>query len=387
MLFKYSKFILVLMSAFFIKYSNAQSGVASDSLSFGGPSSDKTVPVEHQYIYHSALKDNDSVGQSEVPAALNHNLNLMGKKSTITADTLKHTTTPAFNGIHKDSIPSQSNSNIKSIDQLNKRIINDSIAILQLYKQLKKKVKEDSISQANAIQRLYKLNRKLTTEDSIVKVESAKALKDIRKRLGTTSIIKPCISFEVGELFSTFKFIDNTNAVQPNFTHNIAACFNLGYCYAIKTGHYGNQNGLFIQANVGIRKGGAAMVYEGLDINWVTQYANASVGLGYLYNKWRLKPYFSASPYLGYLLKANQTIGFANYDLKSSSILNSTDLGLIFSTGVKLILTNFISLYTDYKYILGVHNIENKTGKESYNRGFSFNLGIAITIDKSAKHQ
>ena len=384
MFFQYSKFIFLLMSVFFIKYSSAQSGVASDSLSFGGSSSDKIAPVDHQYIYHTPLKKEDSLAKYELPVMINHHL--VEKKSTVT-DTLKHTATTYSIGIQKDSIPSQSNGNPKSFEQLNKRIINDSIVIQQLYKQLKKKVKEDSIAQANAIQRLYKLNRKMTTGDSIVKVESAKAVKDIRKRLGSTSIIKPCITLDVGELLSTFKFTDKTNVVQPVFTHNVAACFNFGYCYALKTGHYGNQNGLFIQANVGMRKGGAATVYEGLDVNWVTQYANASIGLGYLYNKWRLKPYFSASPYFGYLLKANETIGITNYDLKSSSIMNSTDIGLIFSTGVKFVLTNFISLYTDYKYILGVHNVENTTGKESYNRGFSFNLGIAITIDKSAKHQ
>ena len=87
----------------------------------------------------------------------------------------------------------------------------------------------------------------------------------------------------------------------------------------------------------------------------------------------------------GYLLKANQTIGVVNYDLKANNTMKSTDLGLIFSTGIKLALTNYISIFTDYKYILGEHNLENATGKESYNRGFSFSLGVAIIIEKQTR--
>lgn len=188
-------------------------------------------------------------------------------------------------------------------------------------------------------------------------------------------ITQSAITFDVGEVFSTFKFIDDQGN-KTNFTNNITGCFSLGYQYI-------NKNGLFILTNIGMRKAGASIVYDGLNVNWTIQYALANIGLGYMLNKRRFKPYFSASPYFGYMLKGNQIIGIDNLDIREQKSMKTTDFGLYFSPGFKIALSSYVACTAQYNYILGLQNLETSTGgKQSYNRGFSFNLGIAITIEK-----
>ncbi|MDP1746869.1 MAG: outer membrane beta-barrel protein [Bacteroidota bacterium] len=181
-------------------------------------------------------------------------------------------------------------------------------------------------------------------------------------------------TFDAGQVFSTFKFTDANGVQEKNFSNNISGCFSLGYQYE----HF---NGLFIHANLGMRKAGASIIFDETNVNWNIQYADASLGVGYMLNKWRLKPYFSVSPYFGYMLKANQTIGPDTYDIMQNKSIKTTDYGLFCSPGLKMALSNIISFYAEYKYILGLQNLE-KSDQKSYNRGFSINLGISVAIIK-----
>lgn len=182
------------------------------------------------------------------------------------------------------------------------------------------------------------------------------------------------VTFDAGQVFSTFKFTDAQGEPEKDFSNNIAGCFSIGYQYV-------QNNGLFFRANIGMRKAGASMIYNETNVIWNLQYADANLGLGYMLNKWRLKPYFSVSPYFGYMLKANQTIGPDTYNIMQNKSIKTTDYGLFFSPGIKIALSNIISFYAEYKYILGLQNLE-KSDQKSYNRGFSINLGISVAIIK-----
>lgn len=182
------------------------------------------------------------------------------------------------------------------------------------------------------------------------------------------------VTFDAGQVFSTFKFTDTLGVQEKDLSNNISGCFSLGYQYVLN-------NGLFIRANAGMRKAGASMVVDETNINWNFQYADANMGLGYMFNKWRLKPYASVSPYFGYMLKASQTIGPDTYDIKQNKSIKTTDYGLFFSPGFKLALSNLVSFYAEYKYILGLQNLE-KSEQKSFNRGFSINLGVSVAIIK-----
>jgi hypothetical protein len=183
------------------------------------------------------------------------------------------------------------------------------------------------------------------------------------------------VTFDAGQVFSTYKYTDSQGNTEKDLTSNITGCFSLGYQYV-------KYNGLFIRTNMGMRKAGASMTVDEMNISWNVQYADANIGLGYMFNKWRLKPYFSASPYFAYMLRANQTIGPDNYDILKNKSLKTTDYGLFLSPGFKIALSNYISFYAEYKYILGLQNLENSSNQQSFNRGFSINLGVAVTIIK-----
>lgn len=180
------------------------------------------------------------------------------------------------------------------------------------------------------------------------------------------------VTFDAGQMFSTFKFVDAQGNQEKDLTSNITGCFSLGYQYV-------QNNGLFVRTNAGMRKAGASMVFDETNVKWNLQYADVSLGLGYVLNKWRLKPYISASPYFGYLLKAEQTIGPDNYDIKEKKLIKTSDFGVFISPGLKIAVSNLVSIYAEYKYILGLQNLETSDQK-SFNRGFSVNLGVAVTI-------
>jgi hypothetical protein len=187
------------------------------------------------------------------------------------------------------------------------------------------------------------------------------------------SISQSSITFDAGQVFSTYKFTDAQGVQEKDFTDNITGCFSLGYQFT-------TQGGLFIRSNVGMRKAGASNEYNGIPVSWNLQYADADVGVGYILNKWRLKPYVYAAPYFGYLLKANQTIGSNTYDILKNKSVKTSDYGVFLSPGLKITLSNYISCYVEYKYILGLNNTETATDQKSYNRGFSINLGVAVSL-------
>ncbi len=186
-------------------------------------------------------------------------------------------------------------------------------------------------------------------------------------------IAQSIITFDASQVFSTFKYIDSQGNKLKDLERNVTTATSVGY-------HYLLPNGLFIRVNTGTRKAGASFVYNETIVSWDVQYMDANVGLGYIHNKWKFKPYFSASPYFAYMLKANQTIGFDNYDIKKDKSVSTSDFGIFLSPGVRMALAKRISLYAEYKYILGLQDIEKSATETLFNRGFSFHLGLSLAI-------
>ncbi len=182
------------------------------------------------------------------------------------------------------------------------------------------------------------------------------------------------VTFDAGQVFSTYKYSDSLGD-EKSFSRNITGCFSIGYQYII-------DNGVFIRVNAGMRKGGASLIYNDLKVSWQVQYADANLGVGYMYSKWRIKPYFSVSPYYAMMLKAEQTIGQDNYDIKENKSMAASDFGLYLSPGCKVSLTNSVSCFFEYREIIGLQNLENTGGQKSYNRGSSINIGVSIALIK-----
>jgi hypothetical protein len=190
-------------------------------------------------------------------------------------------------------------------------------------------------------------------------------------------LAQSAVSLEMSQVFSTFKFVDSNGNTDKDYSPNIGNAFNLGYLHTLKSG-------LMFGGNIGLRKAGASKEVDGVNLIWNYQYAEAKLGIGYVLNIWRIKPYLLISPYYSDLLKATETIGGNSYDLKKDNAVSSSDFGLIASAGVRAKLSDFISMYSSYNQIYGMKNIEITPTQKTYNRGFSISLGIAFTITKSA---
>jgi len=186
------------------------------------------------------------------------------------------------------------------------------------------------------------------------------------------------LSIEAAQVFSTFKYIDSQGDVDNTYSYNVLGSYSLGYQNT-------KQNGFFIRANIGMRKAGANLVYNNSNYIWNMQYTDLKAGIGYQFNKWRIKPSVAVSPYYAFLLNANQTINDNNYDIKNNKSIKDSDFGVIIAPGLNVILSNYISIYAEYNYILGLQNIETADLEELYNRGFSLNFGVAFNITKIAK--
>ena len=72
-----------------------------------------------------------------------------------------------------------------------------------------------------------------------------------------------------------------------------------------------------------------------------------------------------------------------NYDVKKDKTIKNSDAGVLIVPGVKAFISDYISIYTEFSYLLGLQNLEAKTGQKLNNRGYFLTLGLAVTITKS----
>ena len=192
--------------------------------------------------------------------------------------------------------------------------------------------------------------------------------------LSCFAVAQSAITFDAGQNFSTYKYTDSQGEIK-DFTSGITGCFSLGYQYLAP-------GGLLIRSGLGMRRAGASLEYNKRNVEWNIQYADINVGVGYLLNKWRIKPYVAVSPYFAYMLQGVQTVGQTKYDIKKNETMSPVDFGVNFSPGVKVELSNTISFYAEYRQLLGLQNLEtgSASDQKTYNRGFSVNLGISVAI-------
>ncbi len=190
------------------------------------------------------------------------------------------------------------------------------------------------------------------------------------------SVAQKSMAFDAGQMFSTFSFKNDVGEKEKDFSNNITGCYSLSYQDSLL------MKGMFYRAGLSMRKAGASIIYKGMGINWNLQYVDANGGIGYMLSKNRFNPYLYIGPYFGYMIKGNQTIGTYASDIVKSKSMRTTDLGVFFSPGFKVTLSDYLSVYTEGKYMLGLKNIETSSGQKLYNRGFSINLGVAVTITK-----
>lgn len=198
----------------------------------------------------------------------------------------------------------------------------------------------------------------------------------------TAAMAQSSLTLDASQLYSTFQFKDGKGTVDESYLPVYTGAYSIGYRFA-------TDGGLLLRASIGMRKAGATMIYDDASYMWNLQYADGKLGFGYMFDLGRVKPYLTVSGYYAYLLKGTQTQNTVNYDLIKAGELQRTDFGALASPGVSISLSDYISVYSEFSYLMGLKNIETQQAEgattniqEGYNRAYSATLGVAFTITK-----
>jgi len=183
------------------------------------------------------------------------------------------------------------------------------------------------------------------------------------------------ITIDGSQTFSNFRFTDSQGKKDKNYSVVASGGYSLGYRMCKK--------GFFVRFNLGMRKAGATAAFDNGTISWNLQYCDLRLGAGYELDKWRIKPYVSAAPYLSFLLSANQSLNGLNYDIKRTKSIKNSDAGVLIIPGVRAMISDYFSIYTEFSYLIGLQNLETTSHQTWKNTGYLFTLGIAATLTKS----
>ena len=181
------------------------------------------------------------------------------------------------------------------------------------------------------------------------------------------------ITIEASQNITNFKFTNSLGEKVDGYQPKYSGGYALGYRYSM-------ENGLFFPVKIGMRKGGATYIYDNSNYSWELQYFEARLGLGYKYMFGKFGAHISTTGYYGNLLKANQTINNENFDIRESGHINKTDFGLFISPGANFEANEFISVFVDLNYMLGLANLETDDSQTSKNSLMGATLGLNFTI-------
>lgn len=195
--------------------------------------------------------------------------------------------------------------------------------------------------------------------------------------LGTSNSVsaQPGITVDASQLITNFKFTGSEGNIDDSYKPIFAGAYTVGFSYELEFG-------MFFNIGAGMRKAGATMVYDAANYQWGLQYAHVKLGIGYGYDLGILKPYLGVSGYYGYLLKAQQTVNNEDFDILDSESVKKDDYGMYFSPGIKFSVSDAISVYTEYSYLMGLNNIETEdSGQEAKIISHVITFGLAFTFE------
>lgn len=191
--------------------------------------------------------------------------------------------------------------------------------------------------------------------------------------LSVNSNAQSSITIDASQNMTNFIFEDSEGNQDENYNPAFSGAYSLGYRYTTDFGLFGG-------IKLGMRNAGASLVFNDTDHEWNLQYAETRLDIGYIYNFNRLGVFLTASPYLGYLLRASQTINNKRFDIIESEEIKTIDYGVFISPGVNYEVNDYISVYSQFSYMLGLENLETNDSQVSKNTLFGLSLGLAFNI-------
>ncbi len=185
------------------------------------------------------------------------------------------------------------------------------------------------------------------------------------------------LTIDASQLYSSFKFNDSQDVkIKGDYPGIYTSAYSVGYRNLL-------DNGIVIRSSVGMRNGGASLVYDEINYSWDLQYVDLQLGGGYAYSLGRISPYLVVNGYYGYLSKGYQILNNEDFNITESGILNRSDFGVIIISGVDFELSDFVSSYLEFNYLWGLNNVETDPGQTASNNALGLSLGLAFTITKS----
>ncbi len=169
---------------------------------------------------------------------------------------------------------------------------------------------------------------------------------------------------------ASYFILDSENEYKPVYS----GAYHFGYMYTLEMG-------MFFSVDIGMRKAGATMVYDAANYQWDLRYIQGRIGMGYVFDLGMVNPYLSVTGYYSNLLQANQRINNEDFDIMNNGSIETSDYGVYVSPGARIDASEFMSVYLEISYLMGLQNIEaGNTGQEAFNVANPFTLGLSFTI-------
>ncbi|OFX70397.1 MAG: hypothetical protein A2X12_08965 [Bacteroidetes bacterium GWE2_29_8] len=192
----------------------------------------------------------------------------------------------------------------------------------------------------------------------------------------TTANAQSSLTIEASQLYTSFKFTDTQGEKQnKEYSGILTGAYGIGYRFI-------TEKGIMLRAGIGMRKAGATMVYDDINYSWDLQYADVKLGGGYILKKERISPYFNVLGFYSYMLRGFQSLNNQEFNLTDSKSLNEMDLGVVFSPGVQFKLSDAVSSFLEFNYIMGLQNIEKDDEQKATNIAYGLTLGLSFSITK-----
>ncbi len=182
------------------------------------------------------------------------------------------------------------------------------------------------------------------------------------------------LTTEATPLYASFKFTDSEeNKSNKDYAGIFTGGYGIGYRLI-------TNGGFVLNADIGMRSAGATMVYDDMNYSWKLQYANAKLGIGYMLLNEKVSPYLIASGYFGYLVSGYQTINNEDFNIKKSDAISSTDYGIVVMPGIQINVSDEISVYFEFNYLMGLKNLEKDENQKSSNYAYGLTLGLSFAF-------
>ncbi len=173
--------------------------------------------------------------------------------------------------------------------------------------------------------------------------------------------------------YSKFRFIDSEGK-KDDLNFIIKYGYGLSFQKAF-------EKQLFLEGQVFYNNNGATSTIDQDQLVWSLHYINADINLGYKYILGKLNPLFGAGFYYGRLIKADQYIGSAHYDLMDLNYINKNDFGINMFGGVEYKYSDTGSVFFRINESIGLLQLEkSESSQKLFNRTFSIQLGLLFPV-------